>query len=126
MSNLENPLDKFGEFIVENMRDKAIEFYDKLAQGSWKATSLKLVQEDLMKFDEKQLSVIRQCIISSIDTAIYDFLFALQESSDINEEVKVIVDGQNIGTLSDGLSGEPYTKDGWYSKYSSFGENGNV
>lgn len=126
MSDLENPLDKFGEFIVENMRDKGIEFYDKLSQGSWKAPSLKLLQEDLNKFDEKQLSIIRQCIISSIDTAIHDFLFALQESSDMNEEVKVIVDGQNIGKLSDGLSGEPYTEDGWYSKYSSFGKNINM
>lgn len=126
MSDLENPLDKFGEFIVENMRDKGIGFYDKLAQGSWKAPSLKLLQENLQQFDEKQLSIIRQCIVLSIDNAIHDFLFALQESSDMNDKVQVIVDGQNIVKLSDGLNGEPYTEDGWYSKYSSFGENGNM
>ena len=124
MLDTNNPLDKFGKFIVENMRDKGIEFYENLAQGLWKAPSLKLLQEELKQFDEEQLSIIRQCIVSSIDNSVHDFLFALQESSDMNNDVQIVIDGHNIGELSDGLQGELYTEDGWYSKYSDFGENG--
>lgn len=124
MSDINDPLNKFGKFIVENMRDKGIEFYDKLAQDLWKAPSLKLLQEDLKQFNEEQLLIIRQCIVASIDNSVHDFLFALQESSDMNKDVQVVVDGHDVGKLSDGLQGELYTKDGWYSKYSSFGENG--
>ena len=125
MLDTNNTLDKFGKFIVENMRDKGIEFYDNLAQGLWKAPSLKLLQEELKQFDEEQLSIIRKCIVSSIDNSIHDFLFALQESSDMNNDVQIVIDGHNICKLSDGLQGELYTEDGWYSKYSSFGESGN-
>jgi hypothetical protein len=125
MSDINNPLNKFGEFIVENMRDRGIEFYDKLSKGLWKAPSLKLLQEELKQFDEEQLSIIRQCIVASIDNSVHDFLFALQESSDMDNDVQVVVDGHNVGKLSDGLQGELYTEDGWYSKYSSFGEDGN-
>jgi len=124
MLDINNPLDKFGKFIVENMRDKGIKFYENLAQGLWKAPSLKLLQEELKQFDEEQLSIIRQCIVSSIDNSVHDFLFALQESSDMNNDVQIVIDGHNIGELSDGLQGELYTEDGWYSKYSGFGENG--
>jgi hypothetical protein len=125
MSDINNPLNKFGEFIVENMRDRGIGFYDKLSKGLWKAPSLKLLQEELKQFDEEQLAIIRQCIVASIDNSVHDFLFALQESSDMDNDVQVVVDGHNVGKLSDGLQGELYTEDGWYSKYSSFGEDGN-
>jgi hypothetical protein len=36
LSDIDSPLNKFGEFIVENMRDRGIEFYDKLAKGLWR------------------------------------------------------------------------------------------
>ncbi|PRR79748.1 hypothetical protein [Clostridium vincentii] len=124
MSDIYNPLDKFGQFIVENMRDRGIDYYDKLVQGSWKASSLKLLQENLNQFDEKQLCIIRQCIVSSIDTATHDFLFALQESSDLNDDIQIIVDGHNVAELSDGLDEELYSEYGWYDKYSYFGEDG--
>lgn len=122
MSDANNLLDKFGRFIVENMRDKGIDNYDKLAKGLWKTPSLQSLQEDLKQFDENQLSIIRQCVGSSIDTAIHDFLFALQESTDLGQGIEVIVDKTNIAELSDGLHGEPFGEDGWYAKYSAYGE----
>lgn len=122
MSDVNSPLDRFGKFIVENMRDKGIDNYDRLANGSWKTPSLQALQEDLKQFDERQLSIIRQCVGSSIDTAIHDFLFALQESTDLEQGVEVIVDKTNVAKVSDGLHGEPFGEDGWYLKYSAYGE----
>lgn len=123
MSNIKNPLDEFGQFIIKNMRDKGIDNYDKLEQGFWKSPSLQSIQEELKQFDEKQLAIIRKCVGSSIDTAIHDFLFALQVSTDLSQGVELIVDGVNIAELSDGLHGEPFGEDGWYAKYSAYGEN---
>ena len=122
MSDIINPLDKFGKFIVKNMRDKGIDNYDKLVKGIWKTPFLQALQEDLRQFDEKQLSIIRQCIGSSIDTAIHDFLFAMQESADLGQGVEIIVDKTNIVEISDGLHGEPFGEDGWYAKYSTYGD----
>ncbi len=77
-----------------------------------------------MKRSLIQPTLRRQCIVSTLDDAIHDFLFALQVSCDLNRGIQVIVNGQNVAELSDGLNGEPYTEDGWYARYSSFGENG--
>lgn len=120
MCDINNPLDKFGEFIVENMRDKGINHYDDLVQDLLKADYLKLLQEGLKQFDENQLYIIRKCVVSSIDNAMHDFLFALQENSDLNNDIQILVNGENIIDLSDGLSGELYTEDGWYAKYSKY------
>ncbi len=36
----EETLDKFGQFIIANLRDNAIDFYDKLLAGVYKAQKL--------------------------------------------------------------------------------------
>ena len=45
---------------------------------------------------------------------MHDFLFALQKIDDI----QILVDGQNIVELSDGIHGEAYSDEGWFAKYS--------
>lgn len=122
VENIE-PLDKFGKFVVENLRDKAIKYYDGLENGHWKAPSLKLLQERLQDFDNDQLHVIRKCIIEVVDSSVHNFLFALQENHEIKNDIQVIVDGINVAEISNGLHGEPYTEDGWYTRFSTFGEN---
>ena len=38
--NTITPLDKFGKFLVENLRDKGIDFAEGLLKSHWKAPSL--------------------------------------------------------------------------------------
>src|SRR5262249_32852084 len=109
----QSALDRFGQFLMANLRDKAIEFFDLLAQGHWKAASLQQLQSDVRQLSKSQLSVLRRCIISTTDTAIHDFLFALQELADSQDDIQVIVQGENIAKISDGLQGKIFTKDGW-------------
>lgn len=122
MSKINSPLDKFGEFIVKNMRDKGIDNYNKLVNRTYNAPELKELQDDLKQFNESQLSIIKQCVIESIDTAIHDFLFALQESTDLEHGIEILVDKTNIAKLSDGLNGELFSEEGWYAKYSKYEE----
>ena len=109
-------LDKFGKFIVENLRDKGIDFGEKLLTSKWKAPALQNIQTELNNLSDSQKDIVKQAIISSIDTAMHDFLFALQEVND----VKILVDGENIVGLSDGIHGEAYSDEGWYARYSKF------
>jgi hypothetical protein len=115
-----DPLDRFGEFIVANLRDKAINFYIGLEKGHWKAPSLKPLQEKMKGFSEEQLAVIRECVVQTIDDSIHDFLFALQENHDTLNDIQILVNGENVAELSDGLHGEPYTEDGWYARFSKY------
>ncbi len=114
-----SPLDKFGKFLVENLRDKGIDFGDKLLNDEWKAPALLNIQTELSELTDSQKDLVKKVIISSLDAAVHDFLFALQQVQD----VQILVDGESIVKLSDGIHGEAYTDEGWYAKYSKFRRN---
>jgi hypothetical protein len=116
-----DPLDKFGQFVMSNLRDRGIDFFDTLAKGGWKAPALKGLQEDLARMTNAQRSVVRRSVVRALDAAIHDFLFALQESRDRKEGVECSVDGENVAGLSDGLQGEPFGRHGWQAKHSKHG-----
>ena len=59
---------------------------------------------------------MRRCVIEAIDHGMHDFLFALVDAHDFNKGIEVLVDGQNIVELSDGLHGEPFVN-GWIAKF---------
>lgn len=115
-------LDIFGQFIMKNLRDNAIDQFDGLARGHWKAPGLAKLQKDLTTFTPEQLAIIRRTVVESIDTGVHDFLFSLQENLDFDNNIQIHVEGKNIAELSDGLHGELFTEDGWKAKYSVHGE----
>jgi len=50
-------LDKFGKLLMERFRDSAINHYDDLARGHWKAPSLQKLQSDLAGLSDEQQSM---------------------------------------------------------------------
>ncbi len=118
----ENQLDKFGKFLVENLRDKGIRNAERLLKDEFKAPALLNLQADLSELSEDQKELVKKTVIISIDAAIHDFLFALQEKADFENDIQILVDGQNIVDLSDGIHGEAYSDEGWYAKYSKYPE----
>lgn len=113
------PLDKFGKFVVENFRDKGIAFAEGLLKKHWKVPSLLDMQNEISKLDNIQKAAFIRAVTETIDGALHDFLFAIQETNDI----QILVDGQNIVELSDGIHGEAYSDEGWFAKYSSHKTN---
>ena len=113
------PVDKFGKFIVENLRDKGIDFAEGLLSKHWKAPSLLDMQNEIANLNDIQKSAFIKAVTETLDGAMHDFLFALQEINDI----QILVDGQNIVELSDGIHGEAYSNEGWFSKYSKHKTN---
>lgn len=119
--NDENELDSFGKILMEGLRDSSINYFDMLSEGKWKAPDLQTLQTDLKIFNEEQISIMRRALISSIDTGIHDFLFKLQQQEE--EGIAIVVNGKNLADISDGLHGELFTEDGWYQRFSEYGEN---
>ena len=115
-----NALDKFGEFLVENLRDKGVSFAEGLLTNHWKGPKLLSIQNELQSFSVSQRDIVRQVVIKTIDVAIHDFLFAVSEQADFDNEIQIVVDGQNIVEFSDELHGEAYSEDGWYAKFSKY------
>lgn len=117
------PLDKFGQFLMESLRDRCIEHFEFLAKGKWRAPALQGLQAEVAALSEHDRDVVRRCVVEGIDSAIHDFLFKLQERADFANDIQVIVDGQNIVQLSDGIHGEPFGDDGWHARFSRYGAN---
>jgi hypothetical protein len=111
-------LDKFGEFLITNFRDSAIDHVDGLLSAHNKAPDLQTLQADLQRLTDEQRAIVRRCVIESIDSGLHDFLFALQEEYDSEGSIKVTVDGESIAEVSDGLQGEPYGEMGWQARFS--------
>jgi len=114
------PVDKFGKFIVENLRDKGIDFAERLLTRHWKAPALLEMQNEIANLNETQKIAFIKAVTETIDGAMHDFLYALQEQASFDNEIQILVDGQNIVELSDGIHGEAYTEDGWFVKYSRY------
>jgi len=47
----------------------------------------------------------------------------LQEETYFDNRIVLTVDGRNVATISDGLQGEPYGENGWYARFSTYGED---
>ena len=122
MNQKPDPLDNFGRFVMQNLRDRALQHVDGLAQGQWRAPGLQSLQAELAKLDDDERNVVRRCVRAAIDSAVHDFLFALQEHGDGDGSIQVLVYDQNVASLSDGLHGEPYSEDGWQARFSEFGQ----
>ena len=120
MNNQQSSLDKFGEFIVVNLRDKAIENAEMLLENRSKSPQTKILQDELSTFNAAQKAIVANTVKASIDAAIHDFLFAIEEQADFENDIQIIVNEDNIVEMSDGLQGELFTQDGWFEKYSKF------
>ena len=118
-----DPVHKFGEFLVKNLHDEAIGFFEQLALGQWKAPALQPLQKALASLTPPQREIIRECVRRSLVAGLHRFLFALGEAHDIDQGITVLVDGADIAEQSDGLQGEIFGDDGWLAKYSKYGHH---
>ena len=115
-------LDKFGQFVMENLRDRCIDDFEMLSAARWNAPRVQGLQAALAAFSTEQTAVVRRCVVACIDSAIRDFLFKLQERADFENDIQVFVDGKNVVGLGDGIHGESFGPDGWQATFSRFGQ----
>src|SRR4051812_1454313 len=107
------PLDKFGKFLIQNLRDKALDYHALVQKGHWNDEETKMVQKAITALDTKTKKLISDCVADALATGMHDFLFALQEAHDNEEGIGVVVDRTDVAEVSDGLNGELYGDNGW-------------
>lgn len=113
-------LDILGYKLMYAVRDPSINRFDCILSGDVKAKSLIALHKSLRIFDSEQSEIIREIVVESIDEAIYNFLDMLEQNE---ETMKLFIsqygnNGKNVVEISDGLSGELFTEDGWKAKFS--------
>ncbi|SMC87891.1 hypothetical protein [Cellulophaga tyrosinoxydans] len=117
---MNEPLDKFGQFIIENLRDKQIDNFKGLLEGKWRAKNVKELQNNLSKFNRDEKKVIADLVEDILTNTLHDFLFAIQENNDLAIGLKIMMDNENVAELSDGLHMEIFDEDGWVKRFSKY------
>lgn len=111
---MDNCLNEFGEAFIKEVRDRTIRLFDKKVQGIMKDKDSQLLFEKVNKLSDEQKLLISEIIPQIVDLSIHNTLCLFEE----HDEFQIIIDGENIADISDGLSGELYTSDGWIQKFS--------
>jgi hypothetical protein len=106
--------------LIAGVRDEATDSYRRLPQGAnltgaWRP--LRFAWEGLTV---EQRSVADRCVHVAIDGVLGEILQACQQAHDLDEGIEIVVDGENMGEVSDGLNGEQYGEFGWYAKFGKY------
>ena len=107
-------LDYFGETLINEVRDRTIRLYDKKIHGTMVDEASRKIYSKLSNFDEEHKAVLEEIIAGVVDLSLHNMLCVLDE----HEDIKVLVNEDNIAEVSDGLAGELYTEDGWIERFS--------
>lgn len=117
-------LDYFGQKFIKHARDQAIFIFESTLSGEMKSERSITLSNELKCFDENQIDILRKAIFMSIDEAIYNTLDMLEQNE---ESMKLFISKEgngerNVVKISDGLSGELFSEDGWIAKFSKHRE----
>ncbi|MCO6519406.1 hypothetical protein [Snodgrassella sp.] len=115
-------LDIFGQKIISSVRDQAIFEFEAMVQGKMKSENMVKLNNELETFDKNQIEILKKVVLTTIDNVIYNTLNMLEQNEE-NIRLLVSQDGKNeknIVDISDGLSGELFTKKGWVEKFSKY------
>ena len=111
---MDNYLEEFGKIFIKEVRDRTIDVFDRKTKCLMKSKEYKLLFERVNKLNDEQKSLISDIIPQIVDLSIHNMLCLFEE----HDEFQIIVGGENIADISDGLSSELYTSDGWIEKFS--------
>lgn len=113
-------LDKFGAFVVRNLRDEMLDDLEMFLAGKWKATVDQELQSKLKTLSEADRQMIRDLVEHLSTDGMHQLLYALQREIDSNGPIRVLVDGGEVASRTDCLHGELFGDDGWIVRFSKY------
>ena len=114
------PLEKFGKFVIENFRDRAIDQHLMMQRGELRSPAVEKLQSRLASLPPEHKELVSTIVADVIDVALHDILFGLQDAHDRKLGIELTVDGTNIAGQSGMLQGEPLGANGWIANFSKY------
>lgn len=116
---MENQLSAFGELFIQTVRDNTLFVAEGIVSGHMRSQRDRDMYERIKLMSIEDISFLKDFAYRMIDLTMHNTLFMLEDSP--NWVLAKREEGvQDIAELSDGLSGELYTSDGWISKFSAY------
>ena len=118
VKNMEDVLNEFGKILITEVRDGTIDSMNKMIDGTMKGTIAKLIRKKISILDKEQIEVLKWLIPEIVDFSLDSMLFMFEGHPDL----QLVFQGVDLKEVSDGLSGELYTEDGWIQKFNEYDE----
>lgn len=115
---MEDILNEFGKMLITEVRDWTIGSMNKMIDGTMKGTTAELIKKNISILDKEQIEVLKWLIPEIVDFSLDSMLFMFEGHPDL----QLVFQGVDLKEVSDGLSGELYTEDGWIQKFSKYDE----
>jgi len=116
---MDDNLSSFGELFIGKVRDNSIFVIEGVISGHMKSPIDKQLHDKVSKFSKEDLQLLKDFLYRMVDLTLHNTLLMLEENSEwvlANSNLEVI----NINDLSDGLTGELYSDEGWIRRFSKF------
>ncbi len=117
---MEENLSNFGETLIKEVRDETMIEFEKIVGGLLKGETAQKLYAQISKMPLDNQEVLKKVVKRMVDLTIHNMLCLFEDSEDGWTISNPSLDVENLSELSDGLSGELYSGDGWISKYSKF------
>ena len=111
---MEDLLSSFGEVFINDVRDRTIRNFDMIIAGKMRDESSQKLSETINQMSIEHRQLIDRIVPHIVDLCIHNMLCMVEG----HDNIDILIESQSISEISDGLSGELYTEDGWIQKYS--------
>jgi hypothetical protein len=113
-------LDQFGQLLIHRVRDETLAEIDDVVTGrahpEWKRELHATIERSM---DPEQRELLRHVVAIAIDAAIHNVLRMIESNDALRlESIGPGQERHDLVDMSDGLSGELWTEDGWIARFS--------
>jgi hypothetical protein len=113
-------LDKFGEFLARQVRDKTINDWKRMFANEMKGVTAEKVRQQVSTFSTEQKAIVLQLVPQIVDTVLHNLLFSIEQEKNLDLTMKNSEGvSQGLKNISDGLAGELYGPQGWIARFSA-------
>lgn len=109
----------FGELFIKAVRDNTLFVTEGIIDGHMKSQVDREMHDKIKLMSPDDILLLKDFACRMIDLTMHNTLFMLEDNPDwvlSNQNAGV----DNLNELSDGLSGELYTSDGWIGQFSNY------
>ncbi|MGL4426371.1 MAG: hypothetical protein ACRCUQ_01255 [Alphaproteobacteria bacterium] len=115
-------LDRFGELLMKEARDRVARIAHSIIIGHMKSKSAQKLHDQIKDFTPEAKKSVEDFILDSVDSTLHSFLWMIEQ----HEEFDLVYRGENKETLvslrdiSEMLCAEPTGEGGWIERFSKY------
>lgn len=115
-----NLKEDFGKKFITEVRDRTLDYYEKLSDGAMKSQLDKDLYTRICSLPDDDKAFLKEMISLITDVSLHNMMSFIENEPSSEWRIIHQESGIDLSESSDGLSGELYSDKGWIAKYSKY------